>query len=480
MSKMPSLLVAIASYGTAQDEYLERLLEEFRNMQWQKRVIILTNKSKPVNGAELLVGLPSSNPYSLPFAHRNLFAENLNNYDLFLYTEDDILFTQRNAEDFLSLQAKLKDDEILGFIRSETSLDGNKFITSIHHHFRWLPESVVERGGELFAELTNQHSGCFIATRPQLERAIKSGGFLVKPYAGTYGMLESAASDIYTRCALKRLICVSRIKDFILPHLPNKYYKRLGIPIEELEHQVASLVDVHRHNRWCGSLFNPQTDLPGFRGSKTLFERPDEDFLGLVPQSTRRLLSVGCGWGESETWLRNKGIHVTAIPIDTIFADDLRRRQIETLEGTFETVVERLGDRQFDVILLTDMMQLVENPLKWLQILKKHIVRGGRLVARIENVSEPLSWVKDKREGHRRPIYPEFGRYKAHSVGYSQMQDWFRAAGLTVVNCTNVLEGPRRWVKNLRLNVLEPLFASRYIVVAERRYRDTVTAAGSS
>jgi hypothetical protein len=121
----------------------------------------------------------------------------------------------------------------------------------------------------------------------------------------------------------------------------------------------------------------------------------------------------------------------------------------------------------------------VENPLKWLQMLKQFIVPGGRLVARIENVSEPLSWVKDRREGHSRPMRPDYGRYKAHSVDYRQMQDWFRTAGLDVVNFINILEGPRRWVRDLKLKALEPFFASRYIVIAERGCQDEVTAAGN-
>lgn len=462
-----SLIVAIASYGTSQDGYLERLLTEYRRISWQKRVVVLSDRPKRVSGAEVLASLPSRNPFSLPFAHRQLFAENVGQFDLFIYSEDDTLLTKNNIEDFLELQAKLEENEILGFIRSETSEEGKKYVTSIHSHFRWLPNSVVERGGELFAELTNQHSGCFIATREQVKKAIESGGFLVEPYMGSYGMLESAASDIYTRCGFRRLICISRIRDFIVPHLPNKYCHRMGIPLEEVEFQVRVLIDLYRNDCWSGSLFNPQTTLPRFRGSKILFEQPDEMLLGLIPASTKRLLSIGCGWGENESWLVRKGVNVTAVPIDSVFGEALRRRGIETVEGPFDKVIEGLSGRQFDAVLMADVLHLAENPLDWLHKIRKLLSPRGCLIASVSNISEVLSWVSDWRDGRRRPLYPDYRTCLAHSISPRRLGRWCRTIGMEIQHLATNLDGPRRFVKKLGLRVLEPTFASRFVFAAE-------------
>ena len=466
--QIPSLIVAIASYGRAQDHYLESVLSEYRKVNGQKQIVVLSDRPKPVNGAEVVAGLPSRNPYSLPFAHKRLFADNLGRFDLFVYTEDDTLLTKRNIEDFLEVQAKLEENEILGFVRSEVSQEGRMYVTSIHSHFRWHPDTVVERGGELFAELSNQHSGCFIATRQQLNKAIASGGFLVKPYMGTYGMLEGAASDIYTRCGFRRLICISRIHDFIVPHLPNKYYQKMGIPLEEFEFQVRFLRNLYQNGHWRGSLFNPQTKLPGFRGSKSLFEQPDEKLLGLIPGSTTRLLSLGCGWGENESWLSRNGFDVTAVPIDPVFGDALRRRGITSIEGPFDKVIEELGDRPFDAVLLVDVLHLVEKPLDWLQKISNLLSPGGCLIASVSNVSELLSWVSDWRDGRRRPLHPDHKTYLAHSVSARQLRHWFRCVGLKIAHFDTDLGGPRRIIRTLGLKALQPAFATRFIVVAQR------------
>lgn len=468
MEHLPSMLVAIASYGTAQDHFLERVLSEYRKIKGVKRIVVLSNCNKPVDGAEVLVGLPSGNPYSLPFAHRKLFADNAHKYDLFIYTEDDTLLTEKHVESFLAAQGILKDGEIAGFIRSESSPEGKIYITSIHTHFRWFPDTVVNREGEIFAQLSNMHSGCFIATRHQLKRAIESGGFLVKPYMGTYGMLESAASDIYTRCGFRRLICISKYQDFIVPHLANKYYDRMGIPIDELEFQTRSLMELHRNGRWSGTLFNPMTTLPGFRGSKALFEKPDEDLLEVIPPSTKSLLSIGCGWGENELWLSRKGVDVTAVPIDAVFSDAVRRRGIRSVEGPFDKAIECLHGQEFDVVLMADVLHLVENPLDWLQKIRGLIAPGGYLIASIKNIREVMAWVRDWRDGNRRIFSPMYENNGAHPISVRLLRTWCRSNGLEVIRIIPFVACSRRIVRQIGCGPLKSPLAARFILKARR------------
>ena len=64
-----SLLVGIASYGTAQDHFLEQVVAQYRGLDMNCRIVVLSNIDKPVQGAEVRVGLPSRDTYSLPFVH---------------------------------------------------------------------------------------------------------------------------------------------------------------------------------------------------------------------------------------------------------------------------------------------------------------------------------------------------------------------------------------------------------------------------
>lgn len=465
---MPSILIAIASYGTAQDHYLERLLEEYRKLPMRNRVVVMSNQNKPVHGVDILVGLPSRDPYSLPFTHRKLFVENVEKFDLFIYTEDDTFLTKKHIESFLELQAKLEGNEILGFLRSETSPEGNRYITSIHSHFRWLPESVVSRGGELFAQLSNQHSGSFIVTKGQLRKAIASGGFLVEPRPRIYGMLETAATDIYTQCGLRRLLCISRIQEFIVPHLANKYYSHMGIPDEELNNQARILSELFLKRGWNGRLFNPQTKMPGFRWSKNLYDKPDEELLRTIPPSAKRVLSVGAGSGDNEEWLRKGSIDVSAVPVDAVFGDMLRRRGIPTVEGTIDAVVGKLDGECFDAVLLPDVLHLVDDPAGWLRKLAGLLRTDGFLIASVGNTSSLLAWLKHWREGCRWRFVPDHGTSGTQPVSVRELQSWCRSSGLAVTHLLPRVESSSRIVEQIGRGPLMATLAARFILMAKR------------
>src|SRR5437899_866604 len=173
------ILVAIANYGTKNEGYLQQLLAEYRRMPFEVDVVVLSNIPKELgNDVEVRVGLPAKNPWSLPFGHKPLFAERVSKYDLFIYTEDDTLITERNIRAFLEATGILPQDKIAGFLRYETSPDGRRHISSAHGNFHWLPESLQTCCGEHYARFTNDHSACYILTRHHLEAALASGGFL--------------------------------------------------------------------------------------------------------------------------------------------------------------------------------------------------------------------------------------------------------------------------------------------------------------
>src|SRR4051812_20376066 len=119
------MLVALTSYGTANDNYLSRLIEEYRSMPFDVDIVVLSNLSKvPAPDIEVLVGFPGKNPWSLPFPHKKVFAERLEHYDFFVYSEDDMLMTETNLRALMKVNEVLRDDEIAGFLRSEKGQNG--------------------------------------------------------------------------------------------------------------------------------------------------------------------------------------------------------------------------------------------------------------------------------------------------------------------------------------------------------------------
>ena len=469
MNAGPSILVAVASYGTAQDHFLAQVVAEYKRLGMQCRIVVLSNIDKPVEGAEVLVGLPSRDPYSLPFAHRKLFADNVDDYDLFVYTEDDTLLTGRNIEAFLQVQRELQDDEIAGFVRSETSPEGQRYIVSVNHFFRWLPDSVVQRGELKFARFSNEHSGCYLVTRPQLKRAIASGGFLVEPRARMYGILETAASDIYTQCGLRRLICLSRIEDFIVPHLANKYYGQMGIPVEEFDAQVRALSSLDKGGGWVGSLFNPQTRAPDFRWSRNLYDAADEAMLRAIPATARRVLSMGATLGSNEMSLARRGHSVCAIPLDPVFGDSLRRKGIPTTVGPIDEAMERLEDQSFDAILMDDVLHRFETPAAMLKRLVRTLAPGGFIVGTVARVPDLLSILRDWKKARRMFFSPNFAEHGLHPVGKRRLISWFEEAGLMLLGVTPEVGKTSSAVAQRLLSLPATVGASRMIFRAARR-----------
>jgi hypothetical protein len=170
------ILVAISSCGVANDRYLHKAVREYQGMQGIVDIVVLSERHKQVPfGSRLVVGLPTRDPWSLPFAHKRLFAEHVDEYDLFIYAEDDILITQDNVQAFLEASSILPEDEIAGFFLIESGPDGRLYYPEVNKHFHWDPQSVRGRGRQLFARFSCEHAGCYILTRAQLKRAIVSG-----------------------------------------------------------------------------------------------------------------------------------------------------------------------------------------------------------------------------------------------------------------------------------------------------------------
>ena len=347
------ILVAIANYGRKNRHYIETLLSSYQDMEYRVGIVVLSNEPKDFGSEiEVRVGLPSANPWSLPFAHKSLFAERINDYDLFIYSEDDTLITQKNIEAFLESVRILPQTEIPGFLRYESDRDGNRYISSAHGSFHWRPESAKTVATHTFAQFTNAHSACFILTRPHLESAIASGGFLLPPYEGDYDMLCTAATDPYTRCGLTKVINISRIEDFLLPHLPNKYLGTMGTPYSTFQVQVEALKQIASGARSPLTAFTGPTLPNNSPWAKSYYEPCNKELINLIPKDVGSILSLGMGAGATECELVRRGFKVTAIPLDSVVSAAAEQDGVAMVHCEVKRGPEIVRSRRFDCVLI--------------------------------------------------------------------------------------------------------------------------------
>jgi 2-polyprenyl-3-methyl-5-hydroxy-6-metoxy-1,4-benzoquinol methylase len=464
------ILVGIANHGTGNDAYLGRLIEEYRKMEYTVDLVVFSNVRKEVAaGIEVIVGLPSRNPWSLPFAHKKVFAERADQYDLFIYTEDDTLITQRNIDAFLSATQVLPSNEIAGFLRTEVGADGRRYFSTVHSHFHWVANSVCVRGDRVFAYFTNEHSACYLLTREQLKRAIASGGYLTEPYEGKYDMLVTAGTDPYTQCGMKKMICISHLEDFVLPHLPNKYVGRMGLEESELCRQVEALLAISRGERAATTLLDVDTKVRHHKWSKRYYEPCNSAALPLVPEKARSVLSVGCGQGLMEKELVNRGIRVVALPLDSVIASCAEAKGIEVVLGDLQTASSRLNGDRFDCILIFDILHLLPNPASALEAFARVLSPQGRILVASPNFSYlPYLW---RRMCGDQQFTDLLGYDKSglHVTTRRVMRKWLNECGLDAEKIVGIVPDRWRGLNDLSGGMTETLFSSDLIAVARKK-----------
>ncbi len=394
--RRPRLLVAIASYGEKNLAFLKRIIANYRSLPMQVDVVVLSEAPKDLGaGVKVLVGLPSKNPWSLPFAHKALFAENLDRYDLFIYSEDDIEVTETNVQAFLRATPHMQPDEIVGFLRFEVDKTGTRSMPEVHGRFHWKPESVGRRGPYTVAEFTNEHAAFYLLTQDQLRQAIRSGGFLRAPYEGRHDMLCTAATDPYTSCGFRKVICVSAIGDFLVHHMPNRYVGQMGISLASFQEQIQTLEAIGSRAHPASTLCPLESKLLHGRWSKLYYEDSSEAALRAVPADAKSILSIGCGWGAMEAALQARGAAVTAVPLDSVIgAAATRRHGFEMIYGDWNGCLDKLTGRKFDVVLMMNLLHLLPEPGRALEQSSRFLGTGGILVVGGPNFDRLPTWFR--------------------------------------------------------------------------------------
>lgn len=389
------LLVTIASYGQKNIPFLKKIIQSYKSMAMDVDIVVLSEAPKDVGtGVEIVVGLPEKNPWSLPFAHKAVMARNAEKYDLFVYTEDDIEVAEDNIHAFSRLTASLESEEIAGYLRYEIGPGGTKLLTDVHGAFHWKPESVKRRGPHIVAEFTNEHAGFYILTQSQLKRAVESGGFLKAPYEGRYGLPETAATDPYTCCGFRKVICISMLDDFLIRHMSNLYVERHGISLHAFRQQVQTLMDIHDGKHVAETLCEVESKLPHGSWSKSYYEQADEELIELIPSETETILSIGCGRGDTEAALQKRGAKVTVLPLDSVVGASAAKLGMEVICGTLEHCLRDLRGRQFHCVLITNLLHLMPDPESALRDIARFVSKGGTLVARGPNFSRASISIK--------------------------------------------------------------------------------------
>lgn len=468
------ILVAIANHGEKNRRFCEHLLNVYRGFCATVDLVVLSDAPKDLGAdVEVRVGAPIADPWSLPFGHRPLFAERAEDYDLFIYSEDDTEITEAHVGAFLDAASHLPEDMIPGFLRHEYGPDGQKYCEPIHGPYYWDPASAFEAGGHVYASYTNAHAASYILTRAQLRRCIASGGFLVPPHKGRYDMLCAAATDPYIHCGMTKVIRISDLDAFSLHHLPNKNVGRIGMKWEENLAQIDRLKLLAASGRKAGRLFRTEVDVETVEFDKNHEERPNDGVVARLAAAPGSVLSVGCEGGATEGALVAAGCDVASIPLDIVIAAATVEFGVEELPMDIADPV--LTAREFDYVLFNNVLSHTPDPAVFIRRFLRFIREGGRLVVANDNVESVAMRKKLRRlVGARAAIFPPRRRFADagyHFAAASDLRRWITAAGFhSSETHWRPADGWPTSISAATRGLADRWLADRVVIVAERAH----------
>lgn len=285
------ILVAIASFDFSQFPHLEEVLDAYHDMcvaGANVDVVIHTTVPYPVTLIDLLNSrLTCTNPspragFSITIVlkskklrlhlvdeHRPMFYDKIDEYDVFIYTEDDIRVTPKTVATYIHETERVKQlvgperaaDFNVGIVRYEYNFPPDividdktrhvtQNVTRVYWEHSWKPpipksvDAVPQKPlSDKYVHMTNHHQGMFIATRDLLKawKEKKDCKFDVvrdrpglknnpaQPAEGTQRVWMSSQMLYGSQhCGVQQVIPIDKFGALTVLHLPNKNYRRVG------------------------------------------------------------------------------------------------------------------------------------------------------------------------------------------------------------------------------------------------------------
>lgn len=300
------ILIAVVAYDLQQLSYIDVLVDSFRDMcecGAQLEVVIYTTvfewptgimqmlhdrtTCRHVHGQFKLVMMPMPSTLGLNLVrlHRGYFYENLDRFDVFIYTEADHHIRPTHVLAYLAETSKLREtlgedrftDYSIGFLRYEIKPDptdqslGHYYFehhwqvdspaSFVSRHVLHVPGIVDEDDGEVYYYFNGAapfHQGMYMATKDQLEawsdRQSPNCRFNdTSIFSDSDGMIREKISSLHLfdphGCNVTQLVPTRHYQDFLIHHMADKYVHLESLPWKpQLVEDIASLFPARKND----------------------------------------------------------------------------------------------------------------------------------------------------------------------------------------------------------------------------------------
>jgi hypothetical protein len=249
---MTKVYVSIATYGTKNFPYLNKVIDTYKSMTEFECDIYVTGTS--ILSRPDITFITKIDPKNTVFFHRSDILYVKDNYDLFIFTEDDILITEEVLKTFCRYDSILPIDTVLGQIRFEYA-DSNRYLIDIWPYingYNHIERKHFEIQSHEFFTLKNPHQSSWILTKEKLKHVIDNTEFVIED-TSSLG-LESGATSIYSNWEggpsgiIKKVYTenVTDLENSLIEHLPGNHCNGTGVntPPDHFKTQVSTFISL--------------------------------------------------------------------------------------------------------------------------------------------------------------------------------------------------------------------------------------------
>lgn len=222
--------------------FMNKMIKEINNYHYETDIYIHTNVSFPVyqlspykNGRIHIIvhDLTNENPFFLTWKCRTEIEKQKEDYDIFIYTEDDILIPKNTIkywEKFSPLLSKIGYN--LGFIRIEVDSRDDEIATDLHVMYK-LNKLLKINGSKYLLNDINTYCAMWIYNKRDMNNFINSKYWDINnipEYGRKYAIREASAiglhgknNDTYKGTVIPLNTENKLLNECKIYHLPNNY-----------------------------------------------------------------------------------------------------------------------------------------------------------------------------------------------------------------------------------------------------------------
>lgn len=231
------ILISISTYGEKNNKYLNQVIDEYKSFKKYDTDIIV-NGTIPLERKDITF-VTHKNPKNTAYFHRKEFFEKQDDYDFFLFSENDMLIFEDSIDLYAQYENKLPENYCLGFLRFENTPEKVKYLIDLWlnvHGYDFIKNQCISINDESFFIVTNPFQSSYILSRKKLKYVIKNSNYLTTGDEFASEVIESASSGIFTDWGfqtgvINKVIPLSKdsIKKCFIEHLPGNHCNPPGI-----------------------------------------------------------------------------------------------------------------------------------------------------------------------------------------------------------------------------------------------------------